>query len=85
MIADRADAPELRHEEITADFTYVRLHAGAHGGGGSYSHGELDGWKLQLEGLARSVEVFAYFNNDWQGFAVENALYLREVLGAEPG
>jgi hypothetical protein len=28
-------------------------------------------------GWARSGEVFAYFNNDWAGDAVENPLYLR--------
>jgi len=27
------------------------------------------------------VEVYAYFNNDWEGFAVRNALELKERLG----
>ncbi len=34
-------------------------------------------------------DVFAYFNNDWEGYAIENALYLKERLGqsaaADPG
>jgi uncharacterized protein YecE (DUF72 family) len=76
VVADRAGAPGLRREEATADFAYVRLHAGSHGGGGNYSHAELGAWKRRLEGYARSGEVFAYFNNDWEGYAVENALYL---------
>jgi uncharacterized protein YecE (DUF72 family) len=25
--------------------------------------------------------VFAYFNNDWEGYAIENALYLKARLG----
>ena len=25
------------------------------------------------------VEVFAYFNNDWEGFAVENAVWLENT------
>jgi len=25
--------------------------------------------------------VFAYFNNDWEGFAVANARRLRELVG----
>jgi uncharacterized protein YecE (DUF72 family) len=30
--------------------------------------------------LASAAEVFAYFNNDWEGFAVRNALALRALL-----
>jgi uncharacterized protein YecE (DUF72 family) len=81
VVADRAGAPGLRREEITADFTYVRFHAGGHGGDGNYSHAELGAWKRRLADWARTVEVFAYFNNDWAGYAVENALYLKGSLG----
>ena len=35
----------------------------------------------ELGRLARRAEVFAYFNNDWEGFAVRNALGMRERLG----
>jgi hypothetical protein len=31
---------------------------------------------------ARTVEVFAYFNSDWAGYAVENALYLENGIAA---
>jgi uncharacterized protein YecE (DUF72 family) len=79
VIADRAGAPGLRREELTADFTYVRFHAGSHGGNGNYSHAELGAWKRRVERWARTAEVFAYFNNDWAGFAVENALYLKRA------
>ena len=82
VIADRAGAPGLRHDELTADFTYVRFHAGSHGGNGNYSHAELGAWKRRVERWARTSEVFAYFNNDWAGYAVENALYLRNAIGA---
>ena len=30
----------------------------------------------------RTQTVYAYFNNDWQGFAVMNAFELMELLGA---
>ena len=26
---------------------------------------------------------FVYFNNDWEGYAIENALYLKRRLGQE--
>jgi hypothetical protein len=28
------------------------------------------------------VEILAYFNNDWDGFAVRNALWLKRRLSA---
>jgi uncharacterized protein YecE (DUF72 family) len=32
------------------------------------------------------VEIFAYFNNDWEVFAVRNALRLKKLLAASlPG
>jgi len=27
------------------------------------------------------VDVYGYFNNDWEGFAVKNGLRLKELLG----
>jgi uncharacterized protein YecE (DUF72 family) len=30
----------------------------------------------------RRAEVLVYFNNDWEAFAVQNALALRERMGA---
>lgn len=30
----------------------------------------------------RRAEIYAYFNNDWEGFAPRNALSLAERLGA---
>ena len=29
----------------------------------------------------RRSRCYAYFNNDWEGYAIENALYLKERLG----
>jgi uncharacterized protein YecE (DUF72 family) len=82
VIADRAGAPALRREQLTADFTYLRFHVGSHGGSGNYSHAELGAWKRRVERWARTTEVFAYFNNDWAGYAVENALYLKSAIEA---
>ena len=48
---------------------------------GNYSATELDEWARELKRLARRADVFAYFNNDWEGFAVRNALGMRERLG----
>ena len=41
---------------------------------------ELREWAGHVRGLAHRAEVFAYFNNDWEGFAVRNALRLRALV-----
>jgi uncharacterized protein YecE (DUF72 family) len=66
--------------ELTADFTYLRFHHG--GGDGNYSHRQLSVWARRIEEWRAEVDVYAYFNNDWGGFAVENGVWLRERLGA---
>jgi uncharacterized protein YecE (DUF72 family) len=79
-IGDHPERPWQSHE-LTADFAFVRFHYGRRGRRGNYGPSELDAWARELERLARRAEVFAYFNNDWEGFAVRNAVRMRERLG----
>jgi len=65
---------------VTADFTFLRFHHG--GGDGNYSHRQLGVWARRIEEWREQVDVYAYFNNDWGGFAVENGLWLKKRLGA---
>jgi uncharacterized protein YecE (DUF72 family) len=81
VIGDRPQVHGFQTHELTADFTFVRFHGGTRGSNGNYAHAELEEWAERLRGWARKVEVFAYFNNDWEGFAIENALYLKDLLG----
>jgi uncharacterized protein YecE (DUF72 family) len=81
VIGDRPQVHGFQTHELTADFTFVRFHGGTRGANGNYSHAELEEWAKRLRKWARRVEVFAYFNNDWEGYAIENALYLKERLG----
>jgi uncharacterized protein YecE (DUF72 family) len=81
VIGDRPQVNDFQTHELTADFTFVRFHGGTRGANGNYSHGELDAWAERLEHWSREVDVFAYFNNDWEGYAIENALYVKERLG----
>jgi uncharacterized protein YecE (DUF72 family) len=78
-IGDHPERPWQSYE-LTADFTFVRFHQGRRGRRGNYSPTELDEWARELKRLARRAEVFAYFNNDWEGFAVENARGMRKRL-----
>ena len=77
------DAPQRRFQthEMTADWTFVRFHWGARGRRGNYSESELEVWRERIAEWRERVEVFAYFNNDWEGFAMKNGLWLRRRLG----
>ena len=79
VIGDHPDRPFQAHE-LTTSWTYLRMHSGRHGGSGSYSEGELAAWRHRLAGWRASAEVFVYFNNDWEAFAVRDARRLRELL-----
>jgi uncharacterized protein YecE (DUF72 family) len=64
----------------TADFVYLRFHGQAYGG--SYSPQALGGAARRIEKhLEAGRDVFAYFNNDLGGHAVEDALDLKRHLG----
>ncbi len=75
--------------ELTADWAYVRFHGpealtrkywGRYGGRRLAKPAErMAAW------LADGHDVFAYFNNDYQGFAVKDARWLADRLGAEGG
>ena len=67
--------------ELTADWTFIRFHRGRRGRRGNYSETELREWAARIRDLRDTVEVFAYFNNDWEGFAPRNARRLRSLLG----
>jgi uncharacterized protein YecE (DUF72 family) len=78
-IGDHPQRPFQPHER-TADWMFVRLHYGARGRRGNYSARELEQWRDRIAAWRRSAEVFVYLNNDWEGFAVKNATWLREHL-----
>jgi uncharacterized protein YecE (DUF72 family) len=81
VIGDHPQRPFQTHE-LTAGWTFVRFHYGSRGRGGNYSERELEEWARRIEEWRAAVDVYAYFNNDWMGYAVKNGLWLRERLGA---
>jgi uncharacterized protein YecE (DUF72 family) len=74
------DTPErpFQTDEASASWRYVRFHYGSRGRRGNYSKNELQVWAQRIACWSEEGEVFAYFNNDWEGFAPLNAMYLRE-------
>ena len=78
------DSPKypFRTLELTTDWTFLRFHHGSRGRGGNYSERELEEWSERIAGWRDAgTDVYAYFNNDWDGYAVRNGLKLKELLG----
>jgi len=65
----------------TADWTYIRLHHGSRGRHGNYSAAEIGTWSRRIAQWRRGTEVYLYFNNDWEGYAIRNAKLLKKLLG----
>jgi uncharacterized protein YecE (DUF72 family) len=80
VIGDRPEVKSFQTHVFTTDWTLVRFHYGSRGRRGNYSETELREWADRRKVWARDVDVLAYFNNDWEVFAVRNALRLKELL-----
>jgi uncharacterized protein YecE (DUF72 family) len=79
VIGDHPQRPFQTHE-LTADWTFLRFHHGHRGRGGNYSETELQEWAERVRAFRRNGDVYCYFNNDWNGYAVRNALSLRAKI-----
>jgi uncharacterized protein YecE (DUF72 family) len=79
------DHPKRRFQshDATTGWRFVRFHYGARGREGNYSASELDHWAARIGRWRREGELFAYFNNDWRGFAPENAKALLRRLAQD--
>jgi uncharacterized protein YecE (DUF72 family) len=83
VIGDTPERPFQAYER-TAEWTFVRFHHGHRGRGGNYSERELDEWAERIDAWRRRGDVYAYFNNDWEGYAPRNAKRLQRLLGVTP-
>jgi uncharacterized protein YecE (DUF72 family) len=83
-IGDRPEVHGFQEHVLTADWTFVRFHAGTRGRDGNYSETELREWAERLATWRERGDVYAYFNNDWQGFAPRNAARLQKLTGVRP-
>jgi uncharacterized protein YecE (DUF72 family) len=84
VIGDHPERPFQTHE-VTADWTLLRFHFGRRGRDGNYSERELEEWRRRIADWRRETEVFAYFNNDWRGYALRNADWLQRRLARDAG
>jgi len=66
---------------VTSDVVYLRFHGSGVVYEGRYGREGLQPWAARIrEWLCKGRRVYAYFNNDAFGFAVEDARELRELL-----
>lgn len=80
VIADRASLPYAPWVD-TAGWWYLRFHHGRSGRRGNYSDAELRRWAARIHD--QDHDVYCYFNNDWEGFSINNAALLRRLIADE--
>jgi len=68
------------HLKITADFSYIRMHSGGEETAGNYTDEHLETWAGLIDELLDKGDVYVYFNNDYRGYAVGNAMTLRRMV-----
>lgn len=68
-------------EEITAPFVYLRFHGKESLYSSCYTEKELSDWARKIKNWQKQgLDVYAYFNNDVLGYAVENAKTLESLV-----
>jgi uncharacterized protein YecE (DUF72 family) len=69
------------HEIITTGFVYLRFHGREQLYASDYSEYDLGSFAEKITGwMNEGKEVWAFFNNDYHGYAVKNAERLRELV-----
>lgn len=67
--------------EVTSTFAYIRMHGKEGWYKYLYNEEELRWWsEIIVKFLKNKIKVFCYFNNDYKGNAVTNALRLKELI-----
>jgi uncharacterized protein YecE (DUF72 family) len=67
--------------QVTADFSYIRLHGPGGKYQGTYSDAALEGWAGKInEWRKKLTAVYVYFDNDDSGYAPQDALRLKALL-----
>lgn len=78
-----ADSPKYpKAEAVTANFIYIRMHGSTTLFSSKYTYEEVKTLAQKIQTwLEKGFDVYVYFNNDFQGFAVQNAKELLELVG----
>jgi uncharacterized protein YecE (DUF72 family) len=75
-----SDSPRWSTDIVkTTDFIYIRFHGKPHLFASKYEKEELQRYAKEIKKLKPKI-LFAYFNNDVEGYAVEDALEFKKIL-----
>ena len=77
-IGDHPSRP-FQTYQATADWRFIRFHHGTRGRSGNYSANEITEWAERIALWRRREAVYAYFNNDWNGYAPAQRSSLRAI------
>jgi len=67
--------------EITADIAYIRMHGPEKLFASKYTPEQLAEWADYMKQIPKRVKrVYVYFNNDFYGYATENARELADIM-----
>lgn len=68
-------------KEVTADSAYIRLHGPGKLFASSYSTEQLAEWAEYIKSIfSKTKRIYVYFNNDYEGHAINNAKELANIL-----
>jgi uncharacterized protein YecE (DUF72 family) len=82
VIAD-SDQRFPYHEVVTANFVYLRFHGPAELYASDYPAAVLYGYAEKIsKWLEEGLSVWVFFNNDFGGYAVKNAMNIIEMVNA---
>jgi len=73
------DLPVVARQRAKPGVVYVRFHGRSRWYRHDYTLEELTAWAQRIA-ASRAREVWIYFNNDREGYAIRNALELRALL-----
>jgi uncharacterized protein YecE (DUF72 family) len=69
------------HEEVTTDIVYLRFHGHESLYASDYNDEQLGYYAEKIRNwLNEDKEVWAFFNNDFHGYAIKNATRLKELV-----
>lgn len=75
-----SDSPRWPTDIIkTKDFVYLRFHGKPKLFASKYEKEELKDWAKKIKKLRPKI-LFSYFNNDFEGYAVENAIEFKKLF-----
>ncbi len=81
VAANSSRYPGVR--EVTADIAYIRLHGPEKLFASRYSAEQLREWDEYIRKIAKKTKrIYVYFNNDFHGYALENAKELAKLTEA---